>query len=312
MTHRKGRPQKRPPTERRGAQLSSTPSLVELENFSDAGLAQWRTGWHRYHELYSELYFGLECQRAQCAEEIMDALRRNAAQPLPLKGWARIVDYQHTLAPLSIAGSLRSEGGRFNIGARLNPAAFAPFGALYIADSHATAFAEKFGVRQDEAREGLSADDLLLRAPRSYSFVAINGLIERCFDVGDRAALEDVVRVMANFRMPPRVYQIARAIRKVPPGVIKTASRLQAELLLPAWNTLPLHFDLPSNSQIFGRLIHAAGFHGIAYPSVRGPGRCLALFPDNWRGSKSEIRIAGKTPPEARLVRVDGTTLVFE
>lgn len=312
MAHRKERSQKRPPTERRGAQLSSTPSLVELENFSDAGLLQWRTGWKRYRELYSELYFGLERQRAQCAGEIMDALRRNAAQPLSLNGWARIVDYQYTLAPLSIAGSLRSEGGRFNIGSRLNPVAFAPFGALYLADSHATAFAEKFGVRQDEARDGLSADDLLLRTPGSYSFVKIDGLIERCFDVGDRAALEDVVRVMAKFKMPPRVYQLARAIRKVPPGLIQTTSRLQTELLHPAWNTLPMHFDLPSNSQIFGRLVHAAGFHGIAYPSVRGPGRCLALFPDNWGRSRSEIQVVGKPPPEARLVRVDGTTLVFE
>lgn len=280
MTHRKGRPPKRPPTERRGAQLSSTPSLAELENFSEAGLRQWRTGWKRYRDLYSELYFGLERQRAQCTDEIMDALRKNAAQPLALENWARIVDYQHGLAPLSIAGSLRSEGGRFNIGGRLNPAAFAPFGALYIADSHATAFAEKFDMRRGEMRDGLSAQDLALRTPASYSFVAIDGLIERCFDVGDRAALEDVVRIMAKFRTPPRVYRLARTIKKVPPGLVQTAPRLQSELLHSTWDTLPMHFDLPSNSQIFGRLVHAAGFHGIAYPSGRSPGRCLALFPD--------------------------------
>lgn len=311
MTHRKRRPQ-RPPTRKSGGQLPSSPSLAELENFSDAGLRQWRNGWERYRDLYSELYFGLERQRAQYVDEMTDALLKNAAQSVPLRGWARIVDYQYALAPLSTAGSLIAEGGRFNIGKRLNPASFAPFGALYVADSHAAAFAEKFSVRQDEMRDGLSAGDLTLRAPTSYSFVALDGLVEHCFDVSDRGSLEDFVQVIAKFKMPQRVMQLARAVKKIPPTLIRTAGRLQSELLLPNWNVLPMHFSLPSNAQIFGRSLHAAGFHGVAYTSARGPGRCLALFPDNWRGSQSEVHVVGKTPSEARLVRIEGTTSVFE
>ncbi len=312
MTHRKRRPQE-PPTKRGAVQLPGTPSLAELESFSHAGLQQWRKGWEWHRDLYAELYFALERQRALHAGEMNDALLKNAAPPIALKGWARIVDLKYTLAPLSIAGSLSAEGGRFNIGKRLNPSAFAPFGALYVADSHDTAFAEKFGICRDETRDGQTADDLALREPASYSFMALDGVVDHCFDIGNRAALEDFARVIAKFKMPERALQLARAVKKVPPAMIRTAKMLQEQLLHPNWNTLPMHFDLPSNSQIFGRSLHAAGFGGALYSSARCPeGRCVALFPDNWRGSKSEIHVVDEAPAGSRLTRIDGTTPVFE
>jgi hypothetical protein len=302
-----------PPTKRGQAQLPGTPTLAELERFSDAGLRQWRQGWERYREIYSTLYFELERQRAQHADEIADALLRNAAPPEQIRGWARMVDYQFGLAPLSVAGSLSDDGGRFNIGKRLNSAAFAPFGALYVADSHDASFAEKFTMRPGDSREGLSASELALRRPNSYVFVAIDGFLEHFFNIGNRGALEDFVRVIARFKMPERVIQLARAIRIVPPAMIRSVSALKTQVLHPNWRTLPVHFSLPSNSQIFGRLLHAAGFHGVSFPSSKCPGsRCIALFPDNWRGSATEIHVTGPVPEGARLTQLDGTTPVFE
>jgi RES domain-containing protein len=312
MAHRERHRQK-PPTRRPAAQLPETPSLDELERFSEAGLRQWRKGWEAHRGIYSELYFGAERQRAAHADELAKALMSNASQPLPLDGWARIVDWQYSLAPLSIAGSLVTEGGRFNIGRRLNPASFPPFGALYIADSHGTAHAEKFGIQRDGTREGLTSDEINLRGPNSYSYITITGHVELVFDAGNREALKDFAKIIAKFKMPERALTLARSIQAAPPTMIRSAEKLQTQILHPNWNTLPIHFSLPSNSQIFGRLLHAAGFHGVLYPSIRhNGGRCLALYPDNWRGSKSELHIVGQSPANVRLTDIDGNTVVFE
>jgi hypothetical protein len=71
---------------------------------------------------------------------------------------------------------------------------------------------------------------------------------------------------------------------------------------------LPTQFDLPSNSQIFGRLVGAAGVHAILYPSARNSThRCLALYPRNWGGSVSFIELADATPAGVQVSRLDGT-----
>jgi hypothetical protein len=75
---------------------------------------------------------------------------------------------------------------------------------------------------------------------------------------------------------------------------------------------LPQQFDLPSNSQIFGRIAAAAGLHGILYPSARQVAkRCLALFPQNWADSGSFVEVGDEAPQDARLTRIDATTKEF-
>jgi RES domain len=311
---RRGKHLQRPPTRpSRPGLLPGTPSLIELERFSEQGLQQWRHGWSSYRDLYTELYFGFESQRAQHAHELTGALLANAGPAVTIEGWGRIVDYQYCLSPLSVTGSLSAEGGRFNIGKRLNVAVFSPFPALYVGDSLETAYAEKFSIRSDEARDGLTAGELVLRAPPSFTYVKLEGLVELCIDIGSVSALRDIASVMMKFRMPERALQLARSIHMVPPAMVRSATMLREQLLHPNWNTLPLHFDLPSNSQIFGRLAAAAGFHGIRYPSVRHPaGMCLALFPQNWKSSGSRVQITDKQPAGARLIAFDGSTTVFE
>ena len=312
---RHGKRRQPPPTKAGlSPQLPGTPSLVELERFSSLGLVQWRNKFACLRELYTEVYFGIEAQRATSAVALTEALRANAVTgPVEFDGWARIVDYQYSLKPLSVAGSLATEGGRFNVGRRLNAAAFAPFPALYVASSYETAYAEKFGVRVSESRNQLASDELVLRRPSSFTCVRLQGSVELCFDAGDLLALRAFASVIARFRLPERALRIARSMRLVPPAMIRSPSALRSQLLHPHWNTLPMHFDLPSNAQTFGRLVAAAGFHGIRYPSVREPqGYCVAIFPQNWRGSMSVLEVADAQPEHARLTRIDGDTELFE
>ncbi|MFT3790389.1 MAG: RES domain-containing protein [Rudaea sp.] len=284
-----------------------------MERFSDLGLQQWRHGWDLYRDLYAELYYGFEVQRIRHADELRDALHTTASRNLEIIDWGRIVDYRHSLSPLSVAGSVSTEGGRFNIGRRLDATSFTPFPALYIGENYPTAYAEKYSIRDDEKRDGLTADELVLRKPSSFNFVRVKGFLELYVDIGNVETLSAVAKVIAKFKMPERVLKIARSLKRAPPFKVASATALRTQLLMKQWNTLPIHFDLPSNSQIFGRLVNGAGFHGVLYPSARTKlGRCLALYPQNWKGSKSFISVADPAPKEATLVHIDHDTAIFE
>lgn len=79
-------------------------------------------------------------------------------------------------------------------------------------------------------------------------------------------------------------------------------------LLHANWRTDPVQYGLPSNPQVFGRLCAAAGAHGILYPSARNSGKhCLALFPQNWRGSGSYVELMDPCPAGTTVRRLDGT-----
>lgn len=60
-------------------------------------------------------------------------------------------------------------------------------------------------------------------------------------------------------------------------------------------------------SQIYGRLCSAAGVHAVLYPSTRDDTRrCLALMPQNWRGSDSFVELQGPVPDTVQLRRLGG------
>lgn len=59
--------------------------------------------------------------------------------------------------PLAATGSLKSRGGRFNIGADVDNAVHAPWPALYMAFDHETAHREKFSMAKRDRVGGLAA-----------------------------------------------------------------------------------------------------------------------------------------------------------
>lgn len=284
------------------------PPLLALDEFSQGSLAKWREAGRNLDRLSHEMFFGLESRRSRCSAEIVDAIRRSTTGPREFRGWSRLVDYQFTTQPLSMAGSVKGDGGRFNIGAALNPAAYTPFSALYIAEDFPTAFRERFGVDNAEPGRGLTANELVLRKESSFSSVALNARLESVIDVGDLAALKPISDILAKIQMPAGVGKLARRLGLSSPGLVRTPRNLQMQLLHPSWRVAPVQYGLPSNSQVFGRMCVAAGIHGILYPSVRNSDRrCLALFPQNWGGTSSFVELVGPVPPEVAVSSIDGS-----
>jgi hypothetical protein len=168
--------------------------------------------------------------------------------------------------------------------------------ALYCAEDYSTAFLEKFGSRETGI-EGLTGAELALRTPTSFTQVRLQLQLENVLDVSDQGALKSIVDILKDLQMPKSVPQTARKLGlKQAPWLVRSTITLQRQLLHPNWRMLPMQFDLPANSQIFGRLVAAAGVHGILYQSARdSTHRCLALYPQNWSGSSSFLALVDST-----------------
>lgn len=309
MARRKSR--RNNPFKPRLPETDEPPSLTQLEQFSQLSLRRWLASAKALTELHTVQFFALELERQRRSGDLIEALRASLVPGEPFEKWARIVDYRYCLAPLSIAGSLKNDGGRFNIGAGLNPAAFPAFPALYIAEDYPTAFRERFGTDFAAVRrDGLAPHELALRTPGSFTHVALRGQLELVLDVGELGALQRFAAVLRDFSMPDRVRQLARRLgMRAPPGLVRTPGGLQRQLLHPNWRMLSAQFDLPANCQVFGRIAAAAGAHGIRYPSARQSNRyCLALFPQNWFATNSFVEVMDGAPSAAKPVRIDGNT----
>jgi hypothetical protein len=285
------------------------PSLLELDRFSQTSLHQWLSAKKRLDALHRALYFELEPLRQAQEARLLDTLRSQTLRTYPFENWSRIVDYRYSLEPLSNMGSLKGDGGRFNIGAELSPGTFTPFPALYIAEDYETAFNERFGRIDRRKARTLSAEELALRAPGSFTQVRLNGGIEQVIDIGDLDALRPFTEILRDFQVPKVVLQTARQLGlRQTSWLIRSPSLLQRKLLDPNWRMVPTQFDLPSNSQIFGRLALAAGLHGILYPSSKQAGkRCMALFTQNWSNSGSFVDVSDPVPKGAMKTRVSGS-----
>lgn len=300
----------RPPPPRGEPDL---PALTELERFSRASLHQWLAAKTHLDTLQRALYFELEPLRQRNEARLRDALLSQTLSSFEFDGWSRIVDYRYGLEPLSVAGSLKAEGGRFNIGSELSPAAFTAIPALYVAEDYETAFRERLAGPSSVKSGDLSAQELALRSPGSFTQVRLRGLIENLLDIGNLETLRAFASVLREFPIPRDVRQLARKLGlRPPPWLIRSPVTLQRQLLHPNWRMLPQQFDLPANSQIFGRIAAAAGIHGILYPSSRHVAkRCIALFPQNWPESNSFIEVTDQAPEGAHLTRIDGLTREF-
>jgi len=304
------RPQPTNPPSPAGSFGPDLPSLIELERFSAASLHQWKVAAHRMEALQRSLHFGLEDQRQRAETQLLEAMRLCSRSNFSAQGWSRIVDYQYSLDPLSALGSIKGVGGRFNVGSGLSPGVFPAFSALYCAEDYPTAYLEKFGSPASASPGVLSGAELALRTPGSFAQVRLNVTLENVLDISDHSTLKPMVEILRKFAVPKNVTQTARKLGlKQTPWLIRSSITLQKQLLHPNWRVRPMQFDLPANSQIFGRWVLATGMHGILFPSSKDTTRrCLALFPQNWAGSDSFIEIADVPPAGLRLSRRDGRT----
>ncbi len=251
-------------------------------------------------------YSALQHQRSAVAEAIAEALARARSGPFPFRAWMRVVDYRYTNHPLSVVGSVKSiAGGRFNIG-DLDPIKFAPFPALYLASDHATVLAETLGQPGDS--DGLTQNELALRSKRSYSCVAVNGLMETVIDLSKMDRLRQFVDVIGKFKLSVSIREDAKRLG-IPGAIVSSIAGLETALFALHWRAMPMQMGVPASSQIFGQLVARAGIEGIVFPSVRSDsgGTSLAVFPQNLQGD-SFVELADPAAPATKHARLDAKT----
>ncbi len=252
-------------------------------------------------------YYHLEGLRNYHHDRLCKALQASKPASITLNNWVRIVDYDRSLEPLSVRGSLK-RGGRFNIGADLDPGRFPVFPALYIAEDYETAYFEKFSTPVTTPTNELSGHEYALRKPASFTSININGSIDDLFDLTRAVNLTGFVNITKKFRMSKELENLARHLNMRRPWIITKASALKRGLLDKDWRLFPSQLPMPANPQVMGRLIMESGFHGILYPSVRGQKRCIAVFPENLVGTDSYLELADRHPEGVKYPRLDVDT----
>jgi RES domain-containing protein len=241
------------------------------------------------------IFHHLEAARQLHKEQLVAALAGTKHVALKHVAWSRIQDYRYSMTPLSLVGSLM-QGGRFNIGNDIDPSQFPAFPALYVAEDYETAYAEKFAMLPQRAPE-FAGHELALRHPGSFTHVRLNIVVVNLFDLTKPRNLLPYVNIIKRFTLTRELKELARQLGIPPPWLIRTAKKLNGDLLTPNWRFWPAQFEVPANSQVFGRALNEAGFAGVLYPSVRGKGRCAAIFPQHFAGSASKIQLADDPPP---------------
>jgi RES domain-containing protein len=283
--------------------------ILELDRFSNADLAHWKKLSNDLDELNASLYFGVEPARRRLRSKLCDALKQTGGVALDLQRWARTVTYQYSLQPLSCAGSLQSVGGRFNAGFELDDNTLHPWPALYLAEDFETAYREKFQLASTDLTDGLKPEELALEHAVGLTTVFLNGRVENVFDMTSFVSLNSVGRIFRDVKIPKEASQLAKKLKisdshKI---MIQNGQQLHTAIVKNNWRVWPMQFGIPAPSQTMAELIKAAGYEGILYPSSKGPGRCLAVFPENLSDA-SHLDLIGPAPSAATVTRLDSNT----
>lgn len=275
-----------------GKNKNKPPSHILLDQFTDRDLTSWKRYSDDDEEYEVRVFYHLESLRVLHHEALLESLRSVASVNVKEEGWCRIVDAIYNNTPLSAAGSI-SKAGRFNIGHDLPAhAGFAPFPCLYIAEDRKTAYAEKFTLEQKDGE--FSASEFALRDYESYSVFKINAEINNLFDLSRAVNLKRFAEIISSFELPLDLIRLRKKIGRKGKRLITLPRELKDSLLDVHWRHNPVQYELPANSQIFGRLVKEAGFEGILYPSTKLQGKkCVALFLENLEKSDSLVQLAG-------------------
>ena len=105
--------------------------------------------------------------------------------------------------------------------------------------------------------------------------------------------------------MPDDLKELASLLGIHKPWLIKTPTHLKAGILEKNWRHWPIQYGLPSNSQVFGRLLNSAGFEGVHYPSTKGSKNCVAIYLQNLVRSESYIELMDEPPNGVHYTRLN-------
>lgn len=283
--------------------------ILELDRFTTQDLQKWEQASANLDQLWDSLYFGVEPERRKLRHQLIEAIKGVGHTSLQLDHWVRIVTYQYSLEPLTCAGSLQALGGRFNAGYELDANTMRPWPALYLAQNFETAFREKFQLATDENVDGLTPQDLSLEGAVSHTTVFVNGQLNRVFDMTAFTSLISVAKVLSKIKLPSDVAALARKLKfdRNTFLMVKTGQQLFNAAVKQNWRVLPTQFGLPAPSQILAQFIRNTGYEAILYPSSKGSGKCLAVFPANL-GDDSFVQLMDEAPSEKTTKRLDQST----
>lgn len=284
-------------------------SILELDRFTTRDLQKWEQASANLNELWDLLYFGVEPKRRKLRHQLIESIKGVGHVAVPLDHWVRMVTYQYSLEPLTCAGSLQAVGGRFNAGYELDANTMRPWPALYLAQNFETAYREKFQLGSEEGVEGLAPHELGLEGAVSHATVFVRGRLNRVFDMTAFTSLNSVARVLSKITLPFEVATLARELKfdRNTFFMVKTGQQLFNAAVKQNWRVLPTQFGLPAPSQILAELVRDAGYEAILYPSSKGSGRCLAVFPANL-GDDSFVQLMDEAPSEKTTKRLDQST----
>lgn len=284
---------------KRKAKESRRTSVV-LDTFTADAVDRWDAISASDQQYQDRIYFDLEAQRVTHYNALCAALRTIRPISVTLDPhWYRVTDWTWTNTPLSSAGSLKGIGQRFNIGRDLDRARGQAFPCLYIAQDEATARIEKFGVPRPGSATKLSTYDYALRSPDAFTTFPLQGHVDMVLDLREYRALKSFVEIIKRFRVSSDTSAYGKRHGFPPRRLITTTFELHKRVLSAAqWRLDPQSYGIPAPNQVFGRFVRDAGFEAILYPSKRGGNLCLAIFPENFRDSTSEVTVNG-TPPNS-------------
>lgn len=297
---------RRLPPRRPSPSHGGRPGLLELDRFTEASVEKWNSVSRDLDELNDVLYFGLEPEWRRLRSELIEALQGIPLTTLELPQWVRFVTYQFSTNPLSCAGSLQDIGGRFNAGVELEAKTLSPWPALYLAQDYETGFREKFQLPSEALVAGLTPQDLALSQGVSHSVVSVTGRLSRVFDMTEPKSLIPIAKVFGKIKLPVRARQLMKKLG-IPINnntMIKNGKQLHDLVFKHNWRALPIQFGLPAQSQTIAELVQAAGFEAILYKSSKGPGLCLAVFPD-LLDEASFVELMDTPPPAVMHKRLD-------
>ena len=196
----------------------------------------------------------------------------------------------------------------------LDPIKFTQFPALYIAENYETAYRERNQISPEKKPDsGLSPDELSLTNTASTVDLILEGSIKSVIDLTNTSCLKQFYDVIEDIKLPSYLETRSNKLNIPVMYHVRSYDELTKSILQDNWRSIPVTYDIPSNSQIFGYLAHQAGLEGILYPSKMSDSmRSLAIFPKNFTNSSSYIKIQDKNKPQnIKYHELNSTTCSF-
>jgi hypothetical protein len=154
---------------------ASQRGILELERFTEANITQWNLASENLNELEDVLYFSPEPERRRLRSELIASIQENKPIEFAIQNWTRVLSFEYSLEPLSCRGSIKSYGGRFNVGFELDTGSLKPWPALYLAENFETAFREKRQLASDSSIDGLTPSELALMPGENLTAISVQG-----------------------------------------------------------------------------------------------------------------------------------------